>query len=176
MIERMRRLCWLVFSVTVLLALPAWAQETGFTLRETDVKAKPFLDAGLLTKLPEKTVVTVLQRQGGWMQIKSDETQGWVRMLSLRLGNPDPKKNDTSFLAAITRSSRPSTSPTVTTGVRGFSEEDLKAAKPNPEELAKMESFAIPPAGAAQFAAAGKLVARQVDFVKADGKPEKVKK
>ena len=176
MIDRMRRLWWLVMSVAAVLAAPAWAQETGFTLRETDVKAKPFLDAELLAKLPEKTPVTVLVRQGGWMQIKAGETQGWVRMLSLRLGNPDPKKNDTSFLVAITRSSRPSANPTVTTGVRGFSEEDLKAAKPSPEEVAKMESFAVPPAGVAQFAVAGKLVAQRVAFVKADGKPEKDKK
>ena len=39
-----------------------------------------------------------------------------------------------------------------------------------------MESVAVPPAGAAQFAAAGKLAAQQVAFVKADGKPEKEKK
>lgn len=176
MIDRMRRLCGLVLSVASLLAVPAWAQDTGFTLRETDVRAKPFLDAELLTKLPEKTPVTVLTRQGGWMQVRTGETQGWVRMLSLRLGNPDPKKNDTTFLAAITRSSRPSASPTVTTGVRGFSEEDLKAAKPSPEEVARMETFAVPPAGAAQFAAFGKLVAKPVPYVKADGKPEKESK
>jgi hypothetical protein len=161
----------------VLWCAGALAQETGFTLRETEVKAKPFLDAENIGKLPEKAQVSILARQGGWSQVRAGDVQGWVRLLSLRFGNPDPKKNQTALATSIGFGrQRPGAGPTVTTGVRGFSEEDLKAAKPNPEEVRKMESFSIPPAGASQFAAAGKLVAQAVSYVDADGKSIKVKK
>lgn len=156
----------------------AHAQETGYTLRETEVKAKPFLDAENVGKLPEKAQVTVVSRQGGWTQIRADnKLEGWIRLLSMRLGSPDPQKKPTAVATAIGfGKQRPGGGPTVTTGVRGFSEEDLKAAKPNPEEVKKMETFTIPPAGAAQFAAAGGLNAQTVSYVDADGKFVKVKK
>ncbi|MEO8037697.1 MAG: SH3 domain-containing protein [Betaproteobacteria bacterium] len=167
---------WLAVA-SALTGSGALAQESGFTLRATEVKARPFLDAEGIGKLPEKAPVSILGRQGGWSQIHAGQMEGWVRMLSLRLGNPDPLRNKTAMATTIGFGRRaPGTGPTVTTGVRGFSEEDLKAAKPNPEELKRMESFAVPPAGAAQFAAAGKLDAQTVPFVDADGKVLKVKK
>lgn len=155
----------------------AWAQETGYTLRETEVKAKPFLDAQSVGKLPEKAQVTILGRQGGWSQIRADKVEGWIRLLSMRLGSADPTKKPTAVATTIGFGRRGTgAGPTVTTGVRGFSEEDLKEAKPNPEEVKKMETFTIPPAGAAQFAAAGGLTAQTVSYIDADGKPVKVKK
>jgi hypothetical protein len=173
----MTRAVWLLAVAWMLWCSVACAQETGYTLRETEVKARPFLDAENVGKLPEKTQVSILARQGGWSQIRAGETQGWVRLLSLRFGNPDPTKNQTALATTIGFGRpRPGASPTVTTGVRGFSEEDLKAAKPNPEEVREMESFSVPPAGAAQFAAAGKLVAQTVPYIDAEGKPMKAKK
>lgn len=155
-------------------ASAAMAEEKGFTLREVEVKAKPFLDAAAVGKVPEKTPVTVVERQGGWTKIKAGATVGWVRLLSVRLGNPDPAKNDTSFLAALgVGKQRSSSGPTVTTGVRGFSEEDLKEAKPDPKELARMDGFAVTGDVASGFAASGKLTAQAIPYVSSEGKPEK---
>ena len=169
---------WTFIAACLLLCCSAaQAQETGYTLRETEVKAKPFLDAENVGKLPEKAQVTILGRQGGWSQIRADKVEGWIRLLSMRLGSVDPQKNPTAVATTIGfGKQRPGGGPTVTTGVRGFSEEDLKEAKPNPEEVKKMETFTIPPAGASQFAAAGGLTAQTVSYVDADGKLTKVKK
>ena len=86
-------------TLALLVALLAWlipaayAAETGYTLKATEVKDKPFLDADTLATLPEKTTVEILTRQGAWMQIKTaDAKQGWIRMLSVRLGSPDQKR------------------------------------------------------------------------------------
>lgn len=173
----MTRTWTFIAACTLLWCGGAEAQETGYTLRETEIKARPFLDAEAVGKLPEKAPVTIIGRQGGWSQVRVDKTEGWVRLLSIRLGNPDPKKNQTVAASSFGFGrQRTGAGPTVTTGVRGFSEEDLKAAKPNPEEVKKMETFTIPPAGAAQFAAAGGLTAQTVSYVDADGKLMKVKK
>lgn len=164
-----------------LLAIPAaYAAETGYTLRATDVKDKPFLDAQTLSTLPEKTTVEIVTRQGAWMQIKTREVKsGWVRMLSVRLGSPDQKPQTSgNLLSAIGIGSRPRTtsSSTVTTGVRGFSEEDLAKATPNPAEVEKMKGFSAMPEDATGFAKAGKLAAQQVAYFDENGKPLKVKK
>jgi hypothetical protein len=157
----------------------AYAAETGYTLKPTEVKDKPFLDATTLTTLPEKTTVEILTRQGAWMQIKAAEVkQGWIRMLSVRLGSPDQKPQGGSLLSALSIGSRPrpSTNSTVTTGVRGFSEEDLANAKPNAAEVEKMKSFASTTEEATKLAESGKLAARAVAYFDESGKPLKEKK
>ena len=171
----MKRWAWLA-AVLTLFILPAHAAETGYTLRPTELKAKPFLDAETVTTLPEKSQVEILVREGAWMQIKTKEKQqGWVRMLSVRLGYPDQKPQGGNLLSAIGffNRPRPVTTATVTTGVRGFSEEDLAKATPNPAEVEKMKGFAATPANAQQLAAKGKLGQRQVAYFDENGKPLK---
>jgi hypothetical protein len=170
---------WLL--AVVVLAIPtAYAAETGYTLRATEVKDKPFLDAEIVVTLPEKAVVEIVTRQGAWMQIKTKEVKsGWVRMLSVRLGSPDQKPQTSgNLLSAIGIGNRPRTSSTstVTTGVRGFSEEDLANAKPNPAEVEKMKGYSVTPEVASEFAKSGQLAAQQVAYFDENGKPLKVKK
>ena len=169
-----------------LLALPlclspaAYAAETGYTLKATEVKDKPFLDATTIVTLPEKANVEILIRQGAWMQIKTaDARQGWIRMLSVRLGTPEQKpKGGGNLLSAlgIATRPRPATTATVTTGVRGFSEEDLANAKPSAAEFEKMNGYAATQDDAARLAESGKLAARTLAYFDERGKPLKEKK
>ncbi|MGQ0577602.1 MAG: SH3 domain-containing protein [Betaproteobacteria bacterium] len=170
---------WLVAAL--FLFFPAvYAAESGYTLKPTELKDQPFLDAVTVVTLAEKTQVEIVTRQGAWMQVMTREKQqGWVRMLSVRLGNPNQKPQSSgNLLAAIGIGSRPrpTTTATVTTGVRGFSEEDLAKAAPNPAEVEKMKGFAATAADAQQLAAQGKLEAVRIAYFGADGKPLKVKK
>ena len=169
----------LAIACTMLLP-PAYAAETGYTLKSTDIRDKPFLDATTVATLPEKTVVEILLRQGGWMQVKSaDGKQGWIRLLSVALGSPDKKQQTGgNMLSALSFGSRPapSTNSTVTTGVRGFSEEDLAKANPNPTEVEKMKSFAATKEQASALADSGNLWVKQVAYFDEKGKPLKVKK
>lgn len=161
-----------IFSCVLgMLLLPvAHAGETGYTYAATELKAKPFLDAGALLKLPERTPVEILARQGAWMQVKVNDKEGWLRLLSVRLGKPDQKNQSGNFLTSI-GFARPGGAATTTTGVRGFSEEDLKKAQPNAEQLKKMQSFAAATPDATSFAATGKLTSRKVTYYDEDGKP-----
>jgi hypothetical protein len=160
---------------------PAFAIESGYTLRPTELKAKPFVDAAAITTLGERTRVEIVTRQGAWMQVRTAQNrsvQGWVRMLSVRLGDPNQKPRGGSILSAISigGTTRPQTTATVTTGVRGFSEEDLQQAKPNPAEVDRMESYSADAAQAGAFAQSGKLAARPVAYVDEKGKPLERKK
>ncbi len=170
----------LVFLLSAGLISASHAAETGYTLKATEVKDNPFLDAVTLVTLAEKTTVEILNRSGAWMKVKSpDGKQGWIRMLSVRLGTPGQKPpGGGSLLSALgfANRPRPAGSSTVTTGVRGFSEEDLAAAKPNPAELEKMKSFAATSAQAAQLAETGKLKAARAVYFDEKGKPLKEKK
>jgi len=170
---------WLVAALVLFLPT-AYAAESGYTLKPTELKDKPFLDAVTVVTLSEKTQVEIVTREGAWMQIRTkDKQQGWVRMLSVRLGNPDQKpQSGGNLLSAIGIGSRPrpTTTATVTTGVRGFSEEDLAKSAPNPAEVEKMKGFAATAADAQQLAVQGKLEQNEIAYFDADGKPLKEKK
>jgi hypothetical protein len=151
----------------------AWAGETGYVIRATDLKAKPFLDADTLTKLPEKSQVEILARQGPWMQVKAQGKTGYVRMLQVRMNvTGEVQASSSSAPQVVSAVSRPAgASPTVTTGVRGFDEQGLKNAEPDPEAFARAASFAVSREQAQQFARSSPLEPRKVPYYSADGKP-----
>lgn len=171
---------WAWLAILFLPLFPSvHAAESGYTFRATEVRARPFLDAEVVVTLPERTPVEILTRQGAWMQIKTGNAhQGWVRMLSVRLGNPDQKPRGGNLLSSIGIGSRPrpATTATVTTGVRGFSEEDLAKAEPNPAEAGKMKGYAANAGDAKAFAESGNLAPRAIAYFDEDGKPLKEKK
>ena len=171
----MRRgfLLWLAPALAIAASTPV--TETGSTLRAADLKAKPYLDADTVAKLPERTELQILTRQGPWMQVKTkDNKTGYVRLLQVRLNASDSMlagarpPSDRTVAAASPLPGGPSA--TATTGVRGFSEEDLKASKPNKAEYDKMKSLAATSDQAIALATAGQLVARTVPYYGEDGK------
>lgn len=153
-----------------LLCCSAWA-ETAYTVRATELKAKPFSDAATTANLSESSKVDVLTRQASWTQVKAEKATGWVKMLNLRLDDPAAEKKSGAsgvsalFSVAATGSSGSAT----TTGVKGVTEEDLKNPHPDPAALKVMQNYAVSAADAQKFARAGKLVMQKLDYVENPG-------
>ena len=154
--------------VTFLLAMgTTLAGEAGTAFKADDLKAEPFRDAKTVGSLTPGDNVEILEKQGGWFQVKSAKGSGWVRMLSIRRGEARKGSGDAAGVLGLA-SGRAGTGHVVaTTGIRGLSEEELKAAKYNEMELKKAESFAATEAEARKFAAEGKIVARKVEYLSA---------
>jgi len=153
----------LVFALGV---APAFAQETGFAVRQTEVKKEPFSDAETVGTLAEKSQVKVFGRQGGWMQVESGALSGWTRMLSIRMNSGQSSiASGLKSLFSVARSG--SSGTTVTTGVRGLDKEQIQNAKPNPEELKKLAGFTATQGEAEQFAAGNpQLKNRKIDYLR----------
>lgn len=152
----------------------AQAADTAFMARATELKAKPFADAETLATLAEQTKVEILTRQASWMQIKAEAGIGWVKMLSVRMGNPGaPSKSGDSGIGKIFNlATTGSSGSTVTTGVRGLSEEQLRNAQPNPEGFKTFQSYAVKKEDAQKFAKAGQLKAEKLDYLGPAKAPE----
>jgi hypothetical protein len=153
----------------VLFAAVAQAEEIAYTVRATELKAKPFSDAATLLSLPEHGKVEIVARQASWMQVKAGETTGWVKMLSLRLGNGKAQAGDSGLGALFNVATTGGSGSTVTTGVRGLSEEKLKNAHPNPQALKTLQGFAVSGQSATGFAKAGKLNSHHMDYLPPPG-------
>ena len=161
----------LFLTALATLAPAAVGAEQAYTVRPTELKAKPFSDAATLASLAEKSTVDVLLRQTSWMQVKSDKTTGWVKMLSLRFDglSATPGKGVEANIFNINAKNFANSigGSTPTTGVKGIAEEALKNPHPNPTALKQMMDLEVSPNDIQGFARSGKLSGKTMDYVPA---------
>ena len=143
------------------------AQEEGVALKADKLVAEPFADAKQVGTLAKGDAVSILNKKGGWVQVKAGSAQGWVRMLSVRRGTAG-KGSAAKDVAALSTGRAGTGQIVSTTGVRGLSEEELKTAKYDEKELMKAESFGVAKADATKFAQKGKLLARAFNYLPAN--------
>ena len=151
--------------VLFFLPLLCWA-EPATVIRATELKKEPATDAATVAQLAENATVDALERQGGWTRIKAGANEGWVKMLALRYtaAGGAAKAGDTGLQQAFNVARSGSSGTQVTTGVRGLDESQLATARPNPAELAKLNTYTADKAAANAFAAEGKLMPAAVPY------------
>jgi hypothetical protein len=163
----MSRACTLLLLVGALIpAGAAGAAERGIVIRSGDIKTQPYLDATTAAPVAANDPVAIIDRKGGWMQVQVAGKTGWMRMLNVRLAASDGSVAQKSSLAAGAALLRTGSSgKTVTTGVKGLGEEDLRNASVNPAELGKLDGLAVDPAQASAMAAKNGLRESQLEYL-----------
>lgn len=154
---------WLLASAT-----PVWAN-TGTLLRDEPLRASASASAAVVTQVARGTSVEVLARQGGWTQIRVGGRTGWVRMLSVRTSEGAQRDVGGELAGVIGMGARQADPGRVVAvaGVRGLTEQQLKEARFNAQELERLERYAVSRAEAQAFAREGGLTARAVDYIPA---------
>lgn len=157
-------------ALALSLCYPAFAEDNNTALKADVIRSEPYSDAKSVAKLSVNEKVEILSQERGWLNIKSTNGSGWVRMLSIRKGNAKKGDGDLQGVLSVA-SGRAGTGKIVgTTGIRGLSEEELKAAVFNGEEIKLAESFATSRTDADLFANKGALVAQKFDYLPAPAK------
>ena len=147
---------------------PKMAPTPGAVLRDTELKDKPFVDAKTLKRLSKGASVTIVDRDGGWLKVAAAGQQGWVRLLhvsSQSSGSQAGGARDLESSAKIATGRAGSGNVVATTGIRGLNEEQLSTAKPNPEELKKLDGYTVSKEQAAEYALKQKLARRDVPYL-----------
>ena len=143
-------------TTSLLLSQLSVAAETGSALKNDSIRLEPFTDAKVAGSISRGDRLDILKKQGAWLQVKSQKSTGWVRLLSVKRGGSNASDQTSGVLAVA--SGRAGTGQVVsTTGIRGLSEQDLKSAKFNEGEVKALEGFTQTAAQGNQFANAGKL-------------------
>ncbi|HEY3327099.1 MAG TPA: SH3 domain-containing protein [Novimethylophilus sp.] len=156
----------LITTLALLAATAASAAETGTALKNDSLMAEPYSDARPVGSLTRGDKLDILEKKGAWLKIKTAKNSGWVRLLSVKRGTLG-KSNDAAGVLGLATGRSGTGQVVSTTGVRGLSEEDLKAAKFSEDEIRKLEGNGISGAEAQQFAAAGSLKPRKLDYLPA---------
>lgn len=130
--------------------------EKGSALKNDSLRSEPFADAKITGSFVRGDNLEIIKKQGAWLQVKSAKGSGWVRLLSVKRGATTNSNQAAGVLAVA--SGRAGTGQVVsTTGVRGLSEQELKAAKFNEEEVKTLESYTLSADKGRAFAKAGNL-------------------
>lgn len=159
--------CWSqpLGGLALILAIGSAHSEPATLVRASELRAKPALDAAVLTTLPEKAQVDLQGNEGGWSKVKTaDGKVGYVRLLNVRpVGAGGSSGTGLAALGTAVKSG--STTSVATTGVKGVTKEDIEHATPNPAEVKQMDRYAANEADAKQAAKAGKLTAQTVPLL-----------
>ena len=170
---RMTRMIRTILTITLcgLFSPALFAEEQLATiLQQTSLRAAPYSDARALTTLRARQRVRVIQRKGGWYQVRSGSQPGWLRMSHLRLGSGSTAQGDGTGLSQTLRflsTGRSGASGvTVATGIRGLDATDVANAQPNHQAVAELERFYAHPERVRQFARDAKLQTQPLGYVK----------
>lgn len=151
---------WIVLCATLMWSTAHAA--SGILLRNETLRTQPAATAAVSAHASKGTAVSILSRRGGWLQVRTGRAQGWVRLLSVRAGSGGSGGAGLGDVVGIaTNRSNPSRVVAVA-GVRGLNEEDLKEARFSPEQLARLDSYAVSPSQARTNASRAKLVTANV--------------
>jgi uncharacterized protein YgiM (DUF1202 family) len=141
--------------------------EPATLLRDTELRSDPQSTATVVQSLKSKSSVDITARKGAWAQVTlASGKTGWVRLLNLRTGSGQKGEGGLGALASVFKTG--SSGNTVSTGVKGLSEEKLKTAQPNADEVKRLDKQKTSAGDARTFAKQGKLSSQQVNYLSGD--------
>jgi len=161
------------FLLSALLAMAlfttgAVAKDVGTIRADAPLMAAPYSDAKRAGSLSANARVDVLERRGAWVHVSAADKNGWVKLYQVRIGE-GPEKQGSSGLSQLWNVGQTGRSGTqgivATTGIRGMSAEKLKEAKPNPNEVEKLDHYSATDAQARELAHGGGLKDQEVGYL-----------
>lgn len=181
---RLMKLFPSIVVLSILLVAPLQANQDGIVVRSAAVHAQASLGSKRIGQLTAGTEVSIDTRRGGWKKIASREqaVSGWVRSYQVREASAastvtvEPESDSRGFLAGLASFSRKASSffksdksntssGSATIGVRGLSEDEIKAAQADFAEFEKMKLFASSKKRAGGFAKQGGLSSIKVPHI-----------
>ncbi len=157
-----RRFVRLSMLLTAIASGSALAASPGSLIRDETLRSQPSATAASVGSVAKGAAVDIIGRQGGWVQVQSGKTHGWVRLLSVRAGSGGAAGAGIGDVVGVATNKSDPSRVVAVAGVRGLSEEDLKKAAFNPAELAKLETLGVTEAQANAFATKSGLKATAV--------------
>lgn len=133
-------------------------------IKNDDLRASAVSGSAVVGRVAKGAAVEVLQRQGGWTQIKHAGATGWVRILSVRMA----AESSGNVLGGIVQMGGSRSDPSrvvAVAGLRGLNEEELRGARFNANELSRLDQYTCNRTDAEQFARSARLSRIDVAYI-----------
>ncbi|MGB5330244.1 MAG: hypothetical protein WBO58_18690 [Gammaproteobacteria bacterium] len=181
-----------ICALFIFMAAPLQAAQDAIVVREALVYSATNSTSQPVGKIAAGTRVSVFERKGGWKEVyyEKESIVGWVRSYQIREGSFAPaaevetESDSRGFLAGLAAFSRKASgffrpgnattsSGTATIGVRGLSEVEINAARPDYDEFKKMQQYASNNVRLVEFGQSGQLSVNNVKHLAANKKQGK---
>jgi len=139
----------------------------GQVINKTNVLKLPNYQSDIAGTVEAREKINIQRRKRAWYFISTASTEqaqqssGWVNMLSVRFIATAKREGDLGVESLFSHV-RNDSLPTVSTGVRGFDESDLKKSKADLKQLLLLNTYAVSTGAAKRFAEQGKLKANKI--------------
>jgi hypothetical protein len=153
-----------VMLIGLLVSLTSQAADTGIALKADKLKIEPFNDAKTTGTIIKNETLEIVAKKGAWLQVKSKNKVGWVRILTVKRNSPTA--SSASTIAGIANGRVGSGKIVSTTGIRGLSADDLKNAQYDDAQIQTLESYTVNNTNAEAFAKLGTLKKQTMTYLK----------
>jgi hypothetical protein len=158
----------LVFGATLaaaVMAAPAFAQQVTLD-RDSPLYSEPRLESAPVAQLRRGSSGEVVDKQGGWLNLKTPGGTGWLFSFNVRFPSQKADAGDGGGGAAAGRVLGPRRNVSVTSsiGIRGLEEEDLKQATFNAGQMKLLDGYVATKEAAEQGARASGLAPAKVNY------------
>lgn len=151
-----------IAAVLLCMASASALAASGTVLRSEKIYSQPSSGSKVTANVAKGATVNILAKQGGWLRVSAGNSTGWMRLLSVRAGAGGLSGSGVGdVLGAATTRSDPSRVVAVA-GLRGLNDEELKQAKFNADELARLNTWNVTETQTRSFASQSGLVAVNV--------------
>jgi hypothetical protein len=131
-------------------------------LRDEKLYASAASNSKVVASVKRGSAVDIVTKQGGWLKVKAGKTEGWIRLLSVRAGTGGVGGAGVGDVVGAATTKSDPTRVVAVAGLRGLSEEELKQAQFNADEMARLEANAVKPSDAKTRASRSGLVATNI--------------
>ena len=148
------------------MAAPALAAP-GTVLRNEKLYSQPSATSTVAGSAAKGASVNILTKQGGWLRVTAGKATGWIRLLSVRVGEGGLGGAGLGDVVGAATTQSDPTRVVAVAGLRGLNDrglndENLKQAKFNADELARLDALKVTPGQAKSFASQSGLIAANV--------------
>jgi uncharacterized protein YgiM (DUF1202 family) len=167
-----RRILFILLAALALAEPLLAAEQAATALRNTELRAEPYSDAKVITRVRAKSPLTVLQRKGGWYQARDARNRtGWLRMSAIRLGDgaaaqADGDRGLGQTLRFLSTGRSGASGVTVATGIRGLDAADVANAEPDHQAVKQLNGYSVSAAAARSFALNASLRSQRIAYIK----------
>jgi hypothetical protein len=158
----MKKLLVPATALVLCVAAASASAAPGTALRNDKLYSQPSAASRVAGSVSKGASVDILAKQGGWLRVTSGKSTGWIRLLSVRSGAGGAGGAGLGDVVGVATTKSDPSRVVAVAGLRGLSDEDLKQAKFNGDELVRMDAFSVTPAQARSFASKGGLAVANV--------------
>ena len=135
---------------------------SGQVIRNSNLLNRPSFQSDIITRVKADEVIGINSRTRAWYFISTakipndKQLSGWISMLNIRFIAGAKREGELGVKSLFSNINNDSL-PTISTGVRGFDEDELKNAKADLNQLALLKTYAVSRDTAMRFAQQAKL-------------------